>query len=149
MEMIRQSRVLRAACLMLGPALLAACVSGGANQPVNFGPAPPVGAGFPISTSGTLTFPGTGSAYAQTFTIDEPGYTGRITIDTSNCGSGSAALLNVSPTTISSFPATVTATPLKTGRCTVVVSDDKKHSLPIPVAINSAGVTVSGERGGR
>ena len=145
--MIRQRRSLQAGLALLAPVMLASCVSGGANQPVNFGTPPPIGLGQLTSSAATLTFPGVGSAYALTFTVDYPGYTGTLTIDTSNCGSGAAALVAVSPTTITTYPTTVTATPQHAGTCTVTVSDNAHHTLPIPVAVNSAGVVVTGRPG--
>jgi hypothetical protein len=93
----------------------------------------------------SLAFSGTGAAYAQTFNISYPGYTGTLTINPSTCGTGASAKITFDKTTFT-VPNTVTVTPQNAGACSFIVSDNQGNSVTIGVTVNSAGVVVSGHR---
>ncbi len=98
-----------------------------------------------LSAPPSLTFSGTGAAYAQTFTITYPGYTGTLTINPGTCGTGPSALIAFDKTSFPT-PNTVTVTPQNAGTCSFTVSDNQNNSITIGVTVNSASVVVSGHR---
>lgn len=145
--MNRYRNFLRAAFLALVPFLVAACQGGGANPPP-FPSGNPNGAGQLSVTPNSLTFSGTGSAYAQnvTITVNAPTSSLTVTPDAA-CGSGSSALVTVSNPQQNGNTFTATVTPQNPGTCMVTISSPQGGSATVTVTVNSASVTISGRHG--
>ena len=142
--MNRYRNLLRAGFVALVPVLLAAC-QGGAASPPPF----PTGDTRPPGTlsvsPNSLTFSGTGSAYAQNVTITVSVPTSQITVTPgATCGSGSTALVTVSNPSGDGHVFTATVTPQRVGSCTITLTSASGGSAPFTVTVNGGTVTISG-----
>jgi hypothetical protein len=142
--MNRYRNFLRAAFVALVPVVFAACQGGGANPP----PFPTGNGGPPgqLSVSpSSLTFSGTGSAFAQNVTITATVPTNTITVTPdAACGSGATALVTVGNPQQSGNVFTATVTPQRVGTCNITLTSGSGGSAQFTVTVNSGTVTISG-----
>jgi hypothetical protein len=146
--MARLRTLLRAGFVVLVPALLAACSSGGVNTPgLTTGITPP-GGQLSVSPS-SVTFSGLGSAYTRTVNITTTVPTSVITATPSAaCGTGSSALVVLSNfNQINGASFTVTATPQNAGTCTITLTSGSGGSATLTVIVNNGSVTISSRNG--
>ena len=142
--MIRYRNFLRAGFIALVPIVFAACQGGGANPP----PFPTGNQGPPgqlnVSPS-SLTFSGTGAAFAQNVTITASVPTNTITVTPdAACGSGSSALVAIANPQQSGNTFTATVTPQNVGTCNITLTAGSGGSATFKVTVNSGTVTISG-----
>ena len=142
--MNRYPNFLRAGFIALVPVLFAACQGGGANPPPfptgNQGPS-----GTLSVSPNSLTFSGTGAAFAQnvTITVSVPTNTITVTPDAA-CGSGSTALVTIANPSQNGNVFTATVTPQNTGTCNITLTAGSGGTAPFTVTVNSGTVTISG-----
>jgi hypothetical protein len=142
--MNRYRNFLRAGFIALVPVLFAACQGGGADPP----PFPTGNQGPPGTLSispNSLTFSGTGAAFAQnvTITVSVPTNTLTVTPEAA-CGSGSSALVTVSNPQQNGNTFTATVTPQNVGTCHITVTSASGGSAQFTVTVNSGTVTITG-----
>jgi len=142
--MNRYRDFLRAGFVALVPVLFAACQGGAASPP----PLPTGNQGPPgqLSVSpSSLTFSGTGPAFAQnvTITVSVPTNTLTVTPDAA-CGSGGSALVTVANPQQNGNTFTAHVTPQNVGTCNITVSSPQGGSAQFTVTVNSGTVTISG-----
>jgi hypothetical protein len=141
--MNRYLNFLRAGFVTLVPVLVAACQGGGASPP----PLPTGVQGPPgtltVSPS-SLTFSGTGPAFAQnvTITVSVPTNTITATPDAA-CGSGSSALVTVANPQQNGNVFTAAVTPQNVGTCNITLTAGSGGSAQFKVTVNSGTVTIS------
>jgi hypothetical protein len=141
--MNRNVNFLRAGFFALGAVLVAACQGGGANPPPF-----PTGDQRPPGTlsvtPNSLTFSGTGAAFAQNVTITASVPTSQITVTPSAaCGTGSSALVSVSNASGNGNVFTATVTPQHVGTCTIGLEAGSGGSTTFTVTVNGGTVTIS------
>ena len=142
--MNRFRNFLRAGFVALVPVLVAACQGGGADPP----PFPSGNQGPPgqLSVSpSSLTFSGTGSAFAQnvTITVSVPTNTLTVTPDAACHAGTSAALVSVANPQQNGNTFTATVTPQNTGTCNITISSPQGGSAQFTVTVNSGTVTIT------
>jgi hypothetical protein len=142
--MNRYRNFLRAGFIALVPVLLAACQGGGANPP----PFPTGNQGPPGTLTvspNSLTFSGTGAAFAQnvTITVSVPTNTITVTPDAA-CGTGSNALVTIANPTQNGNTFTATVTPQKVGTCNITLTSGSGGTAQFTVTVNSGTVTITG-----
>jgi hypothetical protein len=142
--MNRNRNFLRAGFVALIPLLLAAC-QGGAASPPPF----PTGDTRPPGTlsvsPNSLTFSGTGAAYAQNVTITASAPTSQITVTPdAACGSGSNALVTVANPSGNGHVFTATVTPQRVGSCNITLTSASGGTTQFTVTVNGGTVTISG-----
>jgi hypothetical protein len=135
---------LRAGFVALVPVLFAACQGGGASPP----PLPTGNQGPPGTLTvspNSLTFSGTGAAFAQnvTITVSVPTNTITVTPDAA-CGSGGSALVTIANPQQSGNTFTATVTPQNVGTCNVTLTAGSGGTAQFKVTVNSGTVTISG-----
>jgi hypothetical protein len=143
--MNRNRNFLRAGFVALVPLLLAACQGGGANPPpFNTGSSGPAGQ-LSVSPS-SLSFSGTGAAFAQNVTITVSVPTSQITVTPDPaCNAGTpGALVAVSNPQQSGNTFTATVTPQNPGTCNITLTSGSGGSAQFTVTVNSGTVTISG-----
>ncbi|HEV2737933.1 MAG TPA: hypothetical protein VGU66_05070 [Candidatus Elarobacter sp.] len=142
--MNRYRNFLRAGFVALVPLLLAACQGGGANPPpFNTGNSGPPGQ-LSVSPS-SLSFSGTGAAFAQNVTITVSVPTSQITVTPDPaCGTGSNALVTIANPQQTGNTFTATVTPQHAGTCNITLSSGSGGSAQFTVTVNSGTVTISG-----
>jgi hypothetical protein len=140
--MYRHQSLMRAVFCALATVLLSACQGGSANSPAFFtGTA--AGAGTLGVQPNSLTFAGTGAAFAQNVTITVSVPTSTVTATPGvACGTGAAALVTLANPTQSGNTFTATVTPQNVGSCTVTVASSQGGSATFTVTVNSAAVTI-------
>ncbi len=146
--MNRNRNFLRAGFVALVPLVLAACQGGGANPPpFNTGIAGPPGQ-LSVSPS-SLSFSGTGAAFAQNVTITVSVPTSQITVTPDPaCNAGTpGALVTVSNPQQSGNTFTATVTPQNAGTCNITLTSGSGGSAQFTVTVNSGTVTISGRHG--
>jgi hypothetical protein len=141
--MNRYSNFLRAGFFALGAVLVAACQGGGANPPpFPTGDQRPPGTLSVTPTS--LTFSGTGAAFAQNVTITASVPTSQITVTPqAACGSGATALVTVSNASGNGNVFTATVTPQRVGTCMIDLSSGSGGTATFTVTVNGGTVTIS------
>lgn len=141
--MNRHRNFLRAAFIALVPVLLAACQGGAANPPpFNTGIGGPPGT-LTVSPN-SLTFSGTGSAFAQQVTITTSVPTSDITVTPdAACGTGSSALVKVSNAQGNGRVFTATVTPQNPGTCNITLTAGSGGTAQFTVTVNSGTVTIT------
>lgn len=142
--MNRYRNFLRAGFIALVPVLFAACEGGGANPPPF--PTGNQGPGGQLTVSpGSLTFSGTGAAFAQnvTITVSVPTNTLTVTPDAACHAGTSGALVSVANPQQNGNTFTATVTPQNTGTCTITISSPQGGSAPFTVTVNGGSVTIS------
>ena len=144
--MNRYRNFLRAGFVALVPVVLAACQGGGASPPPF-----PTGAGGPggqLSVSpSSLTFSGTGPAFAQNVTITASVPTNTITVTPdASCGTSSNPLVIVGNPQQSGNTFTATVTPQRVGTCNITLTAGSGGSAQFTVTVNSGTVTISGRQ---
>jgi hypothetical protein len=141
--MDRYRNFLRAGFIALVPVLFAACQGGGANPP----PFPTGNQGPPGTLSvspSSLTFSGTGAAFAQnvTITVSVPTNTITVTPDAA-CGTGSNALVTIANPQQSGNTFTATVTPQKVGTCNITLTSGSGGTAQFTVTVNGGTVTIT------
>ena len=141
--MNRYRNFLRAGFIALVPVLFAACQGGGANPPPF-----PTGTGGPPGTlsvsPSSLTFSGTGAAFAQNVTITASVPTSTITVTPdAACGTGSNALVTIANPQQSGNTFTAAVTPQKVGTCNITLTSGSGGSAQFTVTVNSGTVTIT------
>jgi hypothetical protein len=97
---------------------------------------------IPLSPA-SLTFFGTGAAFAQTFSASDPGYTGIITL-TSTCST--LPVVSFSATSATGPNLSVTVTPLNAGNCVVTVHDNTGAQASANITVTTGSVGVGGRK---
>ena len=141
--MNRYRNFLRAGFIALVPLSFAACQGGGANPP----PFPTGDQRAPgqLSVSpSSLTFSGTGSAFAQNVTITTSVPTNTITVTPdAACGSGPTALVTIGNPQQNGNVFTAVVTPQNTGTCNITLTAGSGGSAQFTVTVNGGTVTIS------
>ncbi|HYW52608.1 MAG TPA: hypothetical protein VE826_01495 [Dongiaceae bacterium] len=141
--MNRYRNFLRAGFVALAPLLIAACQDGGANTPpLSTGNQGPPGT-LTVSPN-SLSFSGTGPAFAQnvTITVSVPTNTITVTPDAA-CGSGSNALVTVANPQQNGNTFTAAVTPQKVGTCNITLTSGSGGTAQFKVTVNSGTVTIT------
>lgn len=125
-------------------------------QTVNLGSNQPGGIAYAVSASpqptgpsgaqssevqpspSSFAFPGSGSAYAQTLTVAEPGYGGNWSASSAN-----TAIAAVAP---GSAPNTFVVSPVDAGTTTIAVRDASGNYANVPVTVSITGFNLHGVR---
>ena len=128
-----QSYSLRRIVMALALVALGGCSSSSTQTTIPFFTIPGL-------SPGSLTFFGTGAAFAQTFTATDPNYTGTITL-TSTCATVPIASFSASSGTGPTF--SVTVTPLNPGTCIVTVHDNTGAQGTATITVTTGSVGVS------
>lgn len=84
-----------------------------------------------------LTFKNIGTKFAKTVTVSDPGYTGKISESTKAC----KRFAKASPTSGKGPKYKVKITPLRSGKCSIVFSDTKKHKATLPITVTKPVTT--------
>jgi hypothetical protein len=145
--MNRYRNFLRAGFVALVPLLFAACQGGGANPPPFTTGTPPAGGTLSVSPS-SLSFSGTGAAFAQNVTITASVPTSQITATPdAACGTAANPIVVVSDASGNGNTFTATVTPQRAGTCTITLTSGSGGSAQFTVTVNSGTVTISGRHG--
>jgi hypothetical protein len=135
----------RAAGVTFLAMLLAACQGGGAN-PTSFATGQTAPPGQLSVSPSSITFAGTGAAFAQTVTVTTTVAVAAasVTVDTSSCGTGATAIVSFAAPTGAGLTFSDVVTPLNPGTCSATVSSTAGGTATVTFTVNSGSVSVSG-----